>query len=315
MNPSVVITGGNGFIGSHLTKRFLEKGWEVWVLTHRPDALHLAWQATGIEVSKLHIIRCDLLTETPLLTLPPQRFLIHTATANDVLSRQSCAGYELSVVGTRRLLEHFNGHPLEQVLLFSTLQVYGRELNGSYDESSPLSLENDYALNHYLAEELLRHWAGQRGCRGVVLRPSNVYGLPALPTVERWTLVPNCFCQELRDHQRLTLQSSGHQRRNFVSLETLFQACHHLLITAEAIPSTMNLFGAEQPSIREVAERCLLHYHALTQETANFQILSAKPGPGQDFTLDSQCPRLDPHHAPTLDETIQHLLTRLLTPP
>ena len=78
--------------------------------------------------------------------------LIHVATANDVISKSSIKGIELSSIGTKNMLDFALKNNIPKCIVFSTLQVYGTELTGDIDESSPVHFQNDYGLNHLIAE-------------------------------------------------------------------------------------------------------------------------------------------------------------------
>jgi UDP-glucose 4-epimerase len=156
--------------------------------------------------------------------------IVHTATSNDILSRDFEAGIELSTFGTRNVLNLAKRLGVPHVLFFSTLQVYGTELKGEVSETSHLDLVNEYGLNHRFGELVCKLSSRQQGVRTSIMRPANVYGCPVSRTVDRWSLVPMCFVKEALESGTITLRSSGLQRRDFVSLRQVAAACEAVIL-------------------------------------------------------------------------------------
>ena len=208
----VIVTGVSGYIGSVIAKRCLASGYQVLGISK--NNAELVSQELGVDV-----VKADLLVPSNLESIDFQAsdVIIHCATANDILSKDFNAGVSLSLMGTRHLFEAALRAGVRKLMLFSTAQVYGTELIGVIDESSPVRCETPYALNHFFAEELSRFYSITSDFDVVAVRPSNVYGLPLISTVNRSTLVPMCFVDQVFEKSSITLHSSGKQTRNFVS--------------------------------------------------------------------------------------------------
>ena len=213
LKKKIYITGVSGFIGSSLAKKCLESGHSVIGIT-RNSASEISKQL------KIKVIEADLLKEANL-EIENADVVIHCATANDILSKNINEGYSLSINGTSNLLEASKRANISNFIFFSTAQVYGTELKGCINESTALNCKTTYGLNHYLGEELCKFYSDNHDFNSIVLRPSNVYGVPELNTVNRKTLVPMCFIEEAVKHGSITLRSSGKQMRNFISTDEL----------------------------------------------------------------------------------------------
>ena len=209
----VIVTGVSGYIGSVMAKRCLESGYQVLGISR--DNVELISHELGVDV-----VKADLLVSSNLESIDfhSSDVIIHCATANDILSKDFNAGVLLSVMGTRHLFEAALRAGVRKLVLFSTAQVYGTELIGEIDESSLIRCETPYALNHLFAEELSRFYSITSDFDVVAVRPSNVYGLPLISTVNRSTLVPMCFVDQVVETGSISLHSSGKQTRNFVSI-------------------------------------------------------------------------------------------------
>ena len=220
----ILVTGSSGFIGSAVVRSLIASGRLV-----RPTSRRSVDELTnefGLPVIRFDVIE-DIDSKNEVFN--GVKTLIHCATPNDIQSREADGGIPLAVSGTFRLLEEAVRHGIKRIIFLSTLQVYGTELKGFVDELSPINCESVYGLNHYLGEEICRLAARLHGIDIVVLRPSNVYGIPCVSTVSRSTLVPMCFIAEALNKGSLTIRSSGLQRRNFVSLYEVSEIIEKIL--------------------------------------------------------------------------------------
>ena len=243
MSCRVLITGCSGFIGSRLALRANLSGFEVFASTRNAD------NALALELG-MPILEFDVLRAAP--QIPQVDVIIHCATANDILSRDFNAGVNLSVCGTRNVLESAVSKKIKRVIFLSTLQVYGTELEGEISEDSPICCETGYALNHNFGEELCRMYTRTHNLDTTVLRPANVYGIPDVHTARRFTLVPMCFVKEAVEFGTLTLRSSGLQRRNFVSTDEVADVCLSLLSDFPPGFQVINVASEWVCSIREI---------------------------------------------------------------
>ena len=73
------------------------------------------------------------------------------------------------------------------------------------------------------------HGEYNHGIDFIILRPSNVYGNFESKTIDRWSLVPGCFCKDVKTNSKITLMTSGKQNRDFVSLDDAFGFTFHLV--------------------------------------------------------------------------------------
>ncbi len=284
----ILITGCSGFIGSRVAIRAKQDGYEVIASSRKSsDTLE---QELGMPIIALDVLK-------PILQGNDSAHIdaiIHCATANDVLSRDFEAGVNLSVYGTRNILEFAVKRGVKRIIFVSTLQVYGTELIGEISEDTPVCCQSPYALNHFFGEELCRMYARTHGLDVVLLRPSNVYGIPDVSTVRRDTLVPMCFVKEAIQTGTLTLRSSGRQQRNFISTNEVANVCLHLLSDFPQGCEVVNLGSSWLSSIRDIAEITKQIYLARYGETLQVNILSDEPKEGNLFTIASRVASVRP---------------------
>ncbi len=287
----VLITGASGFIGSRIAIRAAQAGHEVIATTR--------YVTHGLETAlNLPIQPLDVLDPTIATRDCAADVIVHCATANDTLSRNFAAGVELSVNGTRNILEMAVHNDIRNVLFFSTLQVYGTELQGTITESTIPRCESYYGLNHLMGEEVCRLYASKYGLNTTLLRPSNVYGVPDTLMAKRSTLVPMCFVKTALLTGRIVLQSSGLQKRNFISNDEVSDACLHLIGNPIQGAAVVNAASNWLASINELAIMVKQEYFRRKGTQIEIEYSSNVPSSGEDFFLKS---RLDFLRSPPED--------------
>lgn len=294
----ILITGTSGLIGSRLVHRCREAGHEVIATARQPSAA--LEKALGLFVRPLDVLKPA--TATAEIEADA---IVHCATANDILSRDFAVGVNLSVLGTRHLLELASMQRIPRFIFLSTLQVYGTELIGEVTEVTPPHCETPYGLNHLLGEETCRLYVHRDAALSVtLLRPANVYGVPDSPTVERSTLVPMCFVKEALATGRLVLRSSGLQRRNFVSTDQVASACIQMLAEPSLPGATVvNIASRWIASILDIALMTADVHRERTGSDLPIERLSDLPHEGNAFTLRSRLEAL----APSIDQSMSHM--------
>ena len=268
----ILITGANGFIGSYLADFFLKNGHEVIATSRQfhPSTLQL--------LKKAQLFNLDVLDNHFLHHLPVHAdMIIHTATANDIVSKDALKGIELSAIGTKNMLDFAVRNHIPKCIIFSTLQVYGTELNGTINELSPLHYQNDYGINHLFGEMYAEMYTRQGKLQCVSVRPSNVYGRILSDAFNRWSLVPGCFCKEAYESGTITIKSSGKQMRNFVNLENISRAIASI---TEHFPDNYecyNLASSQADTMTEMANKVKTVYEKMYNKSMQLNITGAEP--------------------------------------
>jgi nucleoside-diphosphate-sugar epimerase len=237
-------------------------------------------------LSGTELIELDVLNQEQLAQLSLKADLvIHTATANDIISRNTLKGIELSAVGTKNILDFAVRNGIASCIVFSTLQVYGTELSGSIDENSPLLYQNDYGLNHLFGEMYAELYARQKKVQCVSVRPGNVYGRILSDAFNRWSLVPGCFCKEAHEAGTITIKSSGKQMRNFVNLENLSRAVICILQHFPESYECYNLASSQCNTMIEVAGKVASIYEHIYKKPAQVNITGTEPAITNQFSI------------------------------
>jgi UDP-glucose 4-epimerase len=299
----ICVTGGSGFIGSHVVRALVEAHHRVRVFDLNQS------QDREVEYCAGH-----LLDETALLAATRgQDAVFHLAAVADVndVARDPVAAVDLNVGGTARVLEAGRRNEVGRVLLASTVWVYSsvESLPGAaVDESAcfaPDAARQVYTTSKIAAELLCHDYWHAYGLPFTVLR----YGIPYGPGM-RPTLVIPTFVRKALSGEPLTVAGDGSQHRKFVYVEDLARA-HVLALADRAGGQTYNLDGREAVSILRIAETVL----RLTNATQGIQFVPARGGDYAGADVSSQRAQRELGWLPQIDfdEGMQRTLAWLLS--
>lgn len=246
----VVVTGGSGFIGSHVVDVLCDAGHEVVVIDQRvrPHRSDVVFEDVDL---------LDL--SSVLVATRGAEHVFHLAAVSNVNYAFKYPVYStaLNVVGTANVLEAARINGVKRVHLASTVWVYNGAPNGvAADESVPFHLDGAghiYTSTKMASEMLCHNYATLYNLPFTVLR----YGIPYGPRMREDLLIPTFLRKALRG-EPLTVAGQGTQFRKFVYVRDLADA-HVIAMSERAENQTYNLEGNRAVSVLEVAERIRDH--------------------------------------------------------
>lgn len=226
----LLVTGGTGFIGSHLAEEGRRRGAQVVVLglTDRPEeranAELLAKQ--GAEVLPGSITDAALCARA----MDGATHVFHLAVAMREGGKRDEFFESVNLDGTRRLLEAAGRGRVERFVYCSTIGIYGHRAPGITNEDSPLRPGNIYERTKVAAEQLVRELAPASGVPYTILRPADVYG----PRDQRLLKLFRGVAAG-----RFPLFGQGHGRRHMVYVDDVvsafFAACERPAAAGQAV--------------------------------------------------------------------------------
>lgn len=219
-----VVTGGGGFIASHLVDRLLAAGRRVKVIDNfsvgNPRNLE---QHRGN--SSLEVVACDI-GEEPIAPLfdGAERVFHLAARADIVPSVQNPAVYFRSNVdGTYAVVEAARAASVKRFVYAASSSCYGIPDHHPTSENAAIRPEYPYALTKYLGEQIVLHWARVYRLPAVSLRFFNVYG-PRARTSGTYGAVFGVFLAQLLAGKPLTIVGDGTQTRDFTYVSDVVAA-------------------------------------------------------------------------------------------
>jgi UDP-glucose 4-epimerase len=241
----VAVTGGCGFIGSHVVDHLVRAGHEVLVIDMREQ-----WRNDGAQY-----LLADLFDPASMdSALAGRDAVFHLAGAADVndVAADPVQALRLNVEGVGRVLESARRQGCGRVVLASTVWVYGATAGtGERTEDALVDLRKSghlYVSTKVAAEMLMHSYQQMFGQEFTILR----YGIPYGPRM-RDALVVARFVRAAQAGQPITIAGTGDQVRNFVYVEDLAEA-HVLALSPAAANQTLALEGDTPVSVNEIAE-------------------------------------------------------------
>jgi UDP-glucose 4-epimerase len=255
----VLITGGTGFIGGCVSQYLLREGYEVIIASR--NGQNKSFLFPGIKMVPIDWENAEALSAI----CRNVDLVIHAAGMN----AYECAADPGKALQSRRshtanLVDAAAKNGVKRFIYFSSAHVYTSPLVGSITEEIVPHNTHPYALSHLAAEQALTNAVERGVIEGVVIRLSNAFGAPAHPQVNCWMLLINDLCRQAVTVRKMVLQSTGLQRRDFITMTDTCRAAKHLLDLnlVENTQPVFNVGGGNAPTIWEIAcmvqERCAI---------------------------------------------------------
>jgi UDP-glucose 4-epimerase len=226
-----LVTGGAGFIGSHLVDRLIADGRRVHVL----DNLAIGRRANLAQHEgnpNLTFVEADVADPSAVATaLTGVERIFHLAARADIVPsiQEPDAYFRSNVDGTFVILEAARRHAVKRFIYVASSSCYGIPEHYPTPETAPIDTRYPYALTKYLGEQMVLHWAQVYGLPALSLRFFNVYG-PRARTSGTYGAVFGVFLAQLLAGKPLTVVGDGEQTRDFTFVSDVVDA----LVTAAA---------------------------------------------------------------------------------
>lgn len=257
-DTSVLVTGGAGFIGSHLVEALLQLGATVRViddLSGGDEANFDSFKQSAGE--RLQFAKASILDrETLDGMIDGCRYVFHQAALGSVPRsvEQPALFEQVNSHGTFVVLDAAKAAGVERVMFAASSSAYGDSERLPKVESMPVLPKSPYAATKVAGEAMMRAFAGSLGLDTASLRYFNIFG-PRQNANSAYAAVIAAFAKALHAGQRPTIFGDGKQSRDFTFVENavhanLLAACSTQPIQGEVI----NVACAQRISVNELAE-------------------------------------------------------------
>lgn len=240
----VLVTGGSGFIGSHVVRRLLQLGHQPRIFDLVLSARHVA---DGLDCFVGDILDADALDGA----IKDCDAVIHLAAVADVgeVALDPLRADLVNTRGTGYLLEAARREGIRHFVYGSTIWVYGNAPGAEALDEDALLVPPDhfYTATKLAGEMYCRSYAAMYGLSPTILR----FGIPHGPGARASTVVAR-FVSRALAREPLSINGDGNQARQFVYVEDLADGIVAAL-KDEALGRTYNLVGEEVVSVREIA--------------------------------------------------------------
>ena len=247
-----VVTGGCGFIGSHIVDALIRDGCDVAVIddlsTGNREYLNPAAELVEGSVADGDLVRAATEGAT---------WVFHLAALPRVQQSvdDPIGTHAINVNGTLNVLQAARENGLERVVVSSSSSVYGDQDTHLMTEDLPANPMSPYGLHKLIGEQYADLFATLFGLQVVSLRYFNVYG-PRQSAEGAYALVIPHFLRLRDEGKPLTIYGDGQQTRDYVHIEDVVRANMHAanseLPVGRAV--ALNVGSGEETSVNEIAE-------------------------------------------------------------
>ena len=249
-----LVTGGAGFIGSHLVEQLLENGHQVVVVDDESaDCNEEFFWNDRAENHKVDITDYESLA--PLFEGVKGVFHFAAEARIQPAIENPSRAASVNVLGTCNVLQAARTHGVERVIYSGTSSAYGLKNTPPLREDMPNDCLNPYSVTKVAGEELCKMYTRLFGLNTVILRYFNVYG-ERQPLKGQYAPVVGIFQRQVANGEAMTVVGDGEQRRDFTYVKDVANA-NFLAMTSEnseIFGETFNVGTGTNMSVLELTE-------------------------------------------------------------
>tara|TARA_Y100000741_G_C18258575_1_gene559825 strand:- start:666 stop:1646 length:981 start_codon:yes stop_codon:yes gene_type:complete len=223
-----IVTGGFGFIGSHLVEFLLSKNFKVIVIDNLSTGKK---ENLKNSIKKIKFVKADISNKKKIIKhFKGVDFVFHLAALADIVpSIQNPNEYFRSNVdGTLSILECCRKNKVKKIIYAASASCYGITKKFPTNENSKIELMYPYALTKWLGEQIVMHWSKIYKINANSLRLFNVYG-PRSRSNSNYGAVFGVFLAQKLSNKPFTIVGNGKQTRDFTFVtdvvEAMYKAC------------------------------------------------------------------------------------------
>ena len=277
----VYVTGCLGFIGSHLTRECLKKGWYVIGVDKETYAANIQFLPEFQKNPKFKYIKKDINDIDYILDCD---YVINTAAESHVDNSISGSDVFLksNINGVHNLLQNLkkNKFKVPTFLHFSTDEVYGDIEEGAHTENDLLKPSNPYSATKAAADMLICAWARTYNVPWLIIRPTNNYGIGQY--VEK--LIPKAV-KYLTIDRGIPLHQNGTPRRTWLHISDTTKAVI-TLIESGVTDEIFNISGNYEDSNINIAQKIVQLVHNTNDYAQYLDLTWSRPGQDVRYSLD-----------------------------
>ncbi|WP_374187732.1 NAD-dependent epimerase/dehydratase family protein (plasmid) [Priestia aryabhattai] len=244
----VLVTGGAGFIGSHIVEQLLEEGYQVVVVDNFSTGKK-SFLPRNISIYKVDIQSTEL---EQIFKEEKPEIVIHTAAQIDVNSsiKDPQNDASINILGTINLLNCCSKYKVQKIVYSSSCAVYGVTEDCSILESFPINPLSFYGISKSVAELYMNVYHSLYNLNYTILRYANIYGPRQSVTGEGGVI--SIFCKKILKKESPIIYGNGEQTRDFVFVKDVAEANIKAITKGEQ--EIINIGCNKKTSIKELFE-------------------------------------------------------------
>lgn len=242
----ILVTGGAGFIGSHLVAFLVKRGHEVVVI----DKCVIGCKLDENLLSKIQFFRGDVRNFSLVReAMRGCNAVIHLAALVGVeeVQQKQMETIEIELLGTQNIVKAAIAEGVKKIIYTSSSAVYKDTIGQSSRESDQLCLVNDYAVAKRMNELYLQSLTAEKGIQTISLRLFNVYG----ERQDERMVIPRFF-QKALNNEPIIVFGDGSQTRDFTIIDDVVKSIY-LILKHSTINGVFNIANGTELTIKELA--------------------------------------------------------------
>lgn len=246
----ILITGGTGYIGAHLSQHLAQAGYQVTVLGRfDPSSKYPHWRSLIDEV-----LIGDITEQATLKKIFERQFevIIHLVALDYKTVESSPDALTINTLPTWKLLENFSKNQGQRFLYFSTQRVFSELPNSIIDESFPANPNNQHGLSHFLSEQIVSFYNQTTDISAASIRLSNAYGSPVFLENNCWQYLINNLGKMAFEKNEISLLSDGTPLRDCIHVSDICKMTEAILKT-ETVDNIYHFASGDTFSIFEIS--------------------------------------------------------------
>lgn len=254
---NIVVTGGAGFIGSHLVDRLLADNHQVTVIDKSQENIdrnlkHIKINNLSHEKDHIKVICADITKHSITEFFDKADACVHLAALADIVPsiEDPLAYHRTNVDGTVNVLEAARHAKVKKFIYAASGSCYGNRPTVPTQETSSINPQYPYALTKYIGEQYAMHWNKVYKLPVISLRFFNVYG-PRSRTTGAYGAVFGVFLAQKLAKKPFTIVGSGSQSRDFIyvtdAVDAIVAAIH-----SDKSAETYNIGSGQHSSINNL---------------------------------------------------------------
>ena len=247
----VVITGGAGFIGSHLSEYLIKKNYQVVVIDNLSSG-NINNLPKGIKFYNFDISKKNKKFEK---IFNNAKYVFHLAALADIVPsiENPQRYYDVNVTGTLNVIKACLKKKVKKIIYAASSSCYGIPKKFPTNEKSELLPQYPYALTKMLGEELIKHWGLVYNMKYTSLRLFNVYGTRSR-TSGGYGAMFGVFLAQLANKKPFTIVGKGNQKRDFTYVTDVCRAFYLSAVNKKADYKILNVGSDNPQSVNKIAK-------------------------------------------------------------
>lgn len=250
----IIVTGGLGFIGSHLVEKLIRSNYKVVVIDNLSNGKKSNLDSI-IKHKNLTVVISDICNSKKISRYFKNTSVVfHLAGLADIVPsiEQPQKYFDANVKGTLSILELMRTHKVKKIIYAASASCYGLSKVVPSDINSKIDTRYPYALTKKIGEDLIIHWSEVYKLEAISFRFFNIYG-PKSRTSGSYGAVFGTFLAQKIAKKKLTIVGNGKQKRDFLFISDLIELLEKS-IHVKTKEKVFNVGSGRPVSINKIAK-------------------------------------------------------------